>query len=71
MIEYYLPFSVGEARVREDMDEERFTDATDNIDGYCASSISEVSSPSAGNAVSTIASKQFTNNSAFSAVQLL
>jgi hypothetical protein len=56
---------VGEPSVRDDKDEDRFTvEETDNIEGYCSRSPS-----SEGRHVSTIASKQFTNNSALSAVQ--
>lgn len=63
---------MGEASVREDMDEERLTEATDSMEGYCAnSSISEESSPSAGKAVSTRASRQLTKSSALSAVQFV
>lgn len=61
--------SVGEPRVRLERDDERFIlDETDSMEGYCTSSISP-SSP--GKQVSTMASRQFTNNSALSAVALL
>lgn len=62
------PLSVGDPRVRLESEDDKFIfDETLNIDGYCASSISP-SSP--GKHVSTIASRQFTNNCALSAVAL-
>lgn len=52
--------------MRDDSEEDRLTaDETDNMEGYCSKSPS-----SDGKQVSTMASKQFTNSSALSAVQL-
>jgi hypothetical protein len=60
------PFSVGEPNVSDESDDERLmTEDTDNMDGYGSKSAS-----SDGKQVSTMASKQFTNSSALSAVQL-
>lgn len=60
-----LPFSVGEPSVKDDKEDDKLTaEETDSIEGYCSSSPS-----SDGKQVSTIASKQFTNSSALSAVQ--
>lgn len=58
-----LPFSVGEAMVSEDIEEDRLAEATDSMEGYWANSCSRPSSP--GRHVSTIASRQFTNSSTF------
>jgi len=57
---------VGEPNVNDERDEDKFTaDETESIEGYCSRSPS-----SDGRHVSTMASKQFTNSSALSAVQL-
>ena len=64
--ELHLPLSVGEARVREDMEEDRLAEATESIEGKVApGKCSGLSLESAGRQVSTIASRQFTNSSAF------
>lgn len=66
-----ISFSVGEPRVRLERLEERFIfELTLNIEGYCCISPFSPSDSSIGRHVSTIASKQFTNNSLLSAVLL-
>lgn len=66
-----ISFSVGEPSVKLDMLDDRFMfELTLNIDGYCCISPFSPSVSSMGRHVSTIASKQLTNNSLLSAVPL-